>query len=108
MRFALPAFAFALLASTTAFAADPTAEITLKNHQFVPQTLTIPAGKQVKLTVKNEDATPSEFESHDFHAEKVVQGHGQIVLFIGPLDAGTYGFFDDFHKSTTTGKLVVK
>jgi hypothetical protein len=107
MRFLLPAVAFAFLAVTAAWA-DDTAQIALKDHQFVPQTLTIPAGKQVKLTVKNEDATPAEFESHDFHAEKVVQGHGQIVLFIGPLQAGTYGFFDDFHEETTKGKLVAK
>jgi plastocyanin domain-containing protein len=98
----------ALLAGTAAWAAGDTAEIALKNHQFVPQTLTIPAGKQVKLTVKNQDATPAEFESHDFRVEKVVPGNGQIVVYIGPLQAGTYGFFDDFHEDTTKGKLVVK
>jgi hypothetical protein len=38
----------------------------------------------------------------------VVQGHGRIVLYIGPLQAGTYGFFDDFHEATTKGKLVAK
>jgi plastocyanin len=107
MRFALPVLAAALLASATAWAAD-TAEIALRNHQFEPQTLTIPAGKRVKLTVKNLDATPAEFESHDFRVEKVVQGHGQIVLYVGPLAAGTYGFYDDFHKATTIGSLVVK
>jgi plastocyanin domain-containing protein len=107
-RLILSAVMSMALISATAAWADDTAEIALKNHQFVPPTLTIPAGQQVKLTVKNEDATPAEFESHDFHVEKVVPGNGQIVLYVGPLEAGTYGFFDDFHEDTTKGKLVVK
>lgn len=89
-------------------AGQPTYELTLKNHQFSPQTLNVPAGKQFKLTVKNEDATPAEFESHDFNAEKVVAGHGQIILYIGPLSKGSYGFYDDFHEDTTKGKMIAK
>ena len=108
-RLILPSImTIALSAGTAAWAADDAAEIALKNHQFMPQTLTIPAGKQVKLTVTNEDATPAEFESHDFRVEKVVPGNGKIVVYIGPLQAGTYGFFDDFHEDTTKGTLVVK
>jgi Cupredoxin-like domain len=89
-------------------AGQPAYELTLKNHQFSPHTLTVPAGKQIKLTVRNLDATPAEFESHDFHAEEVVSGHGRIVLYIGPLSPGSYGFYDDFHEDTTKGRLVVK
>lgn len=98
----------ALIAGTAAWAAGNTAEIALKNHQFVPETLTIPAGKRVKLTVKNEDSTPAEFESHDFRVEKVVPANGRIFVYVGPLKPGTYGFFDDFHEDTTKGKLIVK
>jgi hypothetical protein len=108
MRFALPILVAAALIAGTAARAEDTAQIALKNHQFVPMNLEIPAGKRVKLTVKNLDDTPAEFESHDFHVEKVVKGHSQIVLYVGPLQAGTYGFFDDFHEDTTKGKLVVK
>jgi plastocyanin len=108
MRFALPVLVAASLVAGAAAHADDTAAIALKDHQFQPQTLSIPAGKRVKLTVKNLDATPAEFESHDFHVEKVVKGHSQIVLYVGPLEAGTYGFFDDFHEATTKGTLVVK
>jgi len=99
---------FALVPAGAAWAADqPTFELTLHNHAFSPATLTIPANKQVKLTVKNLDNTPAEFESHDFHAEQVVAGGSQTILYIGPLSPGTYGFFDDFHDSTE-GKLLVK
>jgi plastocyanin len=108
MRLALPlVIALGLIAGPAAWAAETaSAELTLKDHQFVPQTLRVPAGTQIKLTVNNLDATPAEFESHDFAAEKVVAGHGHITLYIEPLKAGSYRFFDDFHESTTKGKLI--
>lgn len=82
--------------------------ITLKNHQFTPQVLTIPAGKKVKLTIKNGDATPAEFESNSLNREKIVGGNATITVFVGPLKAGAYVYFDDFHKATTTAKLEAK
>ena len=82
--------------------------ITLKNHQFSPKELVIPAGQKVKITVKNQDPTPSEFESSDLNREKVVGANSEIIVFIGPLDAGSYGYFDDFHRDTTTGVIVAK
>jgi plastocyanin len=90
-----------------AHAADPEIVITIKDRHFVPNDVPFPAGQKVKLVVKNEDATTSEFESVDFHREKVVQSGGEITVFIGPLDPGTYEFFDDFHPETR-GHLVVK
>jgi plastocyanin len=110
MRYVLPGLlAIALLASPAAFGADdPSFELSLKDHQFTPAQLTIPAGKKVKLTVKNLDPTPAEFESHDFKAEKVIPAGKEGTLFIGPLKPGTYGFFDDFHKSVTKGTLVAE
>ena len=82
--------------------------LTLKNHQFSPHELTIPAGQKVKIIVKNEDATPAEFESSDLNREKVVSANSAINVFIGPLDAGRYGYFDDFHRDTTTGVIIAK
>lgn len=110
MRYVLSSLlAVALLASTAAVAADdPSFELSLRDHQFTPVRLTIPAGKRVKLTVKNLDPTPAEFESHDFKAEKVIPAGKEGTLYIGPLKPGTYGFFDDFHKSATKGTLVAE
>jgi Cupredoxin-like domain len=110
MRYALPCilFAAALVACAPAFAAEqPSFELALKNHAFSPRQLTIPADTQVKLTVRNLDATPAEFESDDFHAERVVPAGGEATLYIGPLKAGRYGFFDDFHHASR-GILIVK
>ena len=103
----LPILTTALMASLTAQGAgDQSFELSLKEHKFSPQELTIPADKRV--TIKNLDATPTEFESHNFEAEKVVPAGGEVSLYIGPLKAGTYLFFDDFHEDQTKGTLIAK
>ena len=96
-----------LLAALPARADEPEFALTIKNHQFVPAELQIPAGIKVKIIVKNEDPTPSEFESNELHREKVVPPGQSISVFVGPLDPGSYGFFDDFHPEST-GRLIVK
>lgn len=88
-------------------AEDPTFSIVLKNNQFVPSEAQIPAGIKVKLVVRNENRTASEFESNQFHREKVIAPGQQITLYVGPLDPGSYEFFDDFHPQTR-GHLIVK
>jgi hypothetical protein len=90
-----------------ALADDPSFSIVLKNNQFVPNEVQIPAGAKVKLLVRNENAAPSEFESVQFHREKIVPPGQEITVFVGPLDPGSYEFFDDFHPETR-GHLVVK
>lgn len=96
-----------LLLATPALADDPTFPISLKNNQFVPSEVQIPAGVKVKLVVRNDNQTASEFESNQFHREKVVAPGQEITVFVGPLDPGSYEFFDDFHPQTR-GHLVVK
>ena len=34
-------------------------------------------------------------------------GHGQAIVYIGPLKAGSYNFFNDFNRSMQ-GTIVVK
>jgi plastocyanin len=106
-RFALGAVLFVLLAGGPVWADDAGIVITIKDNQFVPATVEIPAGTKVKIIVRNEDKTTSEFESVDFHREKVVQPGSEITVFVGPLDRGSYEFFDDFHPSTR-GHLIAK
>ena len=99
----------ALLAAVPAFAADtPSYTINIKDHKFDPATVEIPADTKVKLVVKNLDATAEEFESHDFNREKVIPGDSEANIFVGPLQAGEYTFFGEFHEKTAQGKLVVK
>jgi plastocyanin len=84
-----------------ASAADtPTFSLTIRNRAFDPAELQVPAGQKIELHVKNADAVPSEFESSTLHREKVVPAGQEVVVYIGPLRAGTYEFFDDFHPSS--------
>lgn len=80
----------------------------IKDHKFAPETFEIPAGEKIKITVKNQDSTPEEFESYELNREKVIQGNGEGIIFIGPLEAGTYPFFGDFHQESAKGKIIVK
>jgi hypothetical protein len=97
-----------VVAAGLAWADDPQFTLTIKEHRFAPAELQIPAGVKVKLMIKNEDSTPEEFESRELHREKVVPPGQQILVIVGPLDAGTYPFFGDFHKDTAQGKLIAK
>lgn len=97
-------FLFASLAS----AQDNTFVITIKDHKFHPAEVVVPAGKKLKLLVKNEDPTPEEFESHTLHREKIIVGGKQAIIKVGPLKPGKYKFFGEFHEKTAQGVLIAK
>ena len=102
------AIAAFLMSFSTLAGEEVSFELTLKGNQFTPAVLAIPANKRVKLTIKNLDSTPAEFEGRDFKAEKIIPAGGEVSLYIGPLGAGSYSFFDEFHEDQTKGTLVVK
>jgi len=81
--------------------------IVIKDHQFIPPQLTIPAGQKVQITVDNQDPTAEEFESFDLDREQVVEGNKKIIVFIGPLKPGTYGYWADYHQDSK-GVIVAK
>ena len=87
--------------------AAPEFHLVLQNHKFEPATLKVPANTPFKVLVTNHNPTPSEFESTDFNREKIVLPNSTITVFIGPLDKGTYKFYDDFDHATT-GVLIVE
>ena len=95
-----------MLVSSVAQAADYEAKLVISNHKFEPAELTVPSGQKIKLLVENKDATPEEFESNELNREKIVVGNGSITVFLGPLDAGRYPFFGDFHQETAQGVLI--
>ena len=100
--------ALLMILTSSAYAQDFQAHLTIREHKFEPAELTVPAGKKIKLLVENKDATPEEFESSELNREKIVVGNGTITVFIGPLDAGRYPFFGDFHQETAQGVLIAK
>jgi heme/copper-type cytochrome/quinol oxidase subunit 2 len=88
-------------------AADTSANIAIRNRAFEPTELNVPAGQKIELHVRNEDAAASEFESAELHREKVVPAGQEVVVYVGPLRAGRYEFFDDFNPKAR-GHIVAK
>jgi len=100
----------ALCAALPAYGADAESAYTLsiKDHRFDPAELEVPAGKKIRLTVKNLDPTPEEFESKGLKREKVIKGGADAVIMIGPLKPGTYRFYGEYNEKTAQGRIVVK
>ena len=98
---------FLLVGAGPAIAQQAPVTITLRDHQFVPAEVAVPAGVKVELIVHNEQTVTAEFESTSLHREKIVPPGGQVSVFVGPLDPGRYEFFDDFNQAMR-GFLVAR
>jgi hypothetical protein len=107
-RHFLMAILFLILAGRAAAADLPEFTLLIKEHRFQPNELHVPSGTKFKIHVSNEDATPEEFESTDFGRESVVLPNHSIVIYVGPLHPGSYGFFGDFHRDTAQGRLIAE
>jgi plastocyanin len=88
--------------------AGETFEIIIKDHKFSPAEITVPANQQVSLVVKNQDATPEEFEGENFEAEKVIPGNSEATILVGPFEPGEYEFVGEFNEASAKGKLIAK
>jgi hypothetical protein len=105
-RLAVAGFLLLILAMPAAAQAPPIT-ITVRDNQFVPAEVSVPAGVKAELVIRNEQKTPAEFESNALHREKVIPPGGTASVFVGPLNPGRYEFFDDFHPATK-GVVVVQ
>ena len=101
------AIAFVLCLAGVVRADDSGIVIAIKDGRFAPSEVPVSANAKVKLIVRNQDSSMSEFESTELHREKTVAPGQEITVFVGPLDAGSYEFFDDFHPKNR-GHLVAK
>ena len=91
--------------SLQAFADLPVVTLTIKDAHFVPATVQVPKDQKFQLVINNEGPGAEEFESSDLNREKVIAPGKSLTLITGPLSAGTYKFFGDFHKETAQGQL---
>jgi plastocyanin len=101
-------FLLLLLTPLIALAADLEFMLNIKDHRFSPAELRVPAGKKIKLIVENQDATAEEFESHELNREKVIAPQSKAPIFIGPLTAGKYPFYGEFHEATARGLIIAE
>ena len=101
-------FLILFVSLTCVVGAEESFTIVIKDHQFHPSELTIPAGQKVKLVIDNQDPTDEEFESFSLSREKVIRGNQQGHVFIGPLKPGIYKYFGEFHPKTAQGTIFVQ
>jgi len=97
-----------MLFPITVLAADSEIVLTIREHRFEPSELKVIANQKIRLIVKNLDATPEEFESHELNREKVISGKGQATIYIGPLKPGRYPFMGEFNQKTAQGVVVAE
>ena len=100
--------AFSMSASPSLRAEDEVYRLTIKDHRFDPPTFEIPAGRKVKLVVKNLDAAEEEFDSHDLHCEKVIAPGTEATIYIGPLARGLYQFMGRYNQATAQGRVIAE
>jgi len=93
-------------AAARAPAAPEAVTLTLKDHRFTPDTLTVPAGRKIRIELTNHDGALEEFDSADLGVEKDVTPHGKASFTVGPLKPGTYSFMGELHADTAQGVLT--
>ena len=96
-----------LVAGASPLAADEPLRLTLRDHKFVPEQIEAPAHVKFKLLIKNEGDSAIEWESDELDREEMVEPGEERGVFLGPLEPGTYPFYDDRHQATK-GTLIVK
>lgn len=92
----------------TAFAELPTYELTIRDGEFSPALIEVPAGERFKIVLHNVGQGPAEFESTVLRVEKVLATGVTTFVVIHPLRPGRYPFFDDFHRELPEGGILAK
>ena len=90
--------------ATDAAASATAPVVTMTDGVISPQTVEVPAGKAVTLTVTNAGKSPAEFESKRLHIEQVVAPGTSVEIALRALPAGSYAFVDEFHENLATGR----
>jgi plastocyanin len=80
--------------------------LTLRDHHFVPSTLTVPAGQEFEVELINEDGVTEEFDSLDLNIEVDVTPKNRTHFKAGPLRPGSYDFVGEYHAQTAKGVIL--
>lgn len=97
-----------LLLALPIYADDPPLQVKIRNHQFIPAEIEIPAGEKRLLVIDNQDPTVEEFDSLALHREKIIPANAKVSIYVGPLKPGRYEFQGEFNASTAKGAVIAK
>ncbi|MCA3187995.1 MAG: cupredoxin domain-containing protein [Pseudomonadota bacterium] len=86
----------------------PSFEVVARNGRLIPSRLEVPAGKRIKLVLKNEGPGPLEFENDEMRIEKVISAGVTSFVVLPSLKPGEYSFIDEFNPVTGELKLIAK
>jgi plastocyanin domain-containing protein len=85
-----------------------TISLTLKDAQFTPAEIKVPAGQDFVLEFSNENAKPAELESADLQIEKIAPPNSKVTVRVKALEAGSYAFVDEFQEDVAKGVIVAE
>ncbi|GLU30173.1 cupredoxin domain-containing protein [Trinickia caryophylli] len=85
----------------------PTFKLEMADGKLTPARIEVPAGKRIKIEIRNAGKGAVEFESVQLRKEKVLAPGADSFVVIAPLSPGEYKFFDDFHQAAQ-GLIVAK
>jgi heme/copper-type cytochrome/quinol oxidase subunit 2 len=105
---ALPVAALVLLRMASFAVAQTAIDVSIKNHQFSPPEIHVPAHQPATLNIKNEDSLAEEFDSTALKVEKVIGGGQQGAVHLRPLDPGHYPFMGEYHSDSAQGVVVAE
>lgn len=83
-------------------------EIVAREGKLAPETLEVPAGVRLKLTLRNEGKAAVEFESKELRIEKVLGPNASAVVTVQALKPGRYKLVDEFHEATSKMLVIAK
>ena len=99
--------ALLIAVAVPALAQESKVSISIRDDGFAPAEIEVPAGQKIELSIKNEQKSAAEFESHALRREKVIPPGATGTVYVGPLQPGRYEFFDDF-RPNNRGFLVAQ
>ncbi|CAK0773145.1 Cupredoxin domain-containing protein [Gammaproteobacteria bacterium] len=101
---------FALLSlSPVSYAADiPTYTMVAQAGQLTPATLEVAAEQRFKVVIRNQGSDDIKFESLQLRRKEIVGVGKESSLIIASLTPGEYNFFDEFHITSSQGRIIAK
>jgi hypothetical protein len=86
----------------------PAFEVVAREGRLLPERLAVPAGRRIKLIVRNQGKGPIEFENLSMRIEKVLAPGATSFVVLPPMQPGEYDFIDEFHMETGKLQLIVR
>jgi len=85
-----------------------TLEVRFLGDRVEPPSLSVEAGRPVRLKVINAGPSAIEFESFELHRERTVGPGRAGTIYFPSLAPEVYHFHDDFNEKAGEGTLVAK